>query len=61
MTRNQQGFIYAICFILFGLVMGGLWLLLTGINDSFGAGVAVGMFIGIGLIGLASRNVRETP
>ncbi|PYE88766.1 hypothetical protein [Phyllobacterium leguminum] len=61
MTRNQQGFIYAICFVLFGLVMGGIHWLLTGINGDFGMGVGVGFFVGIGLLFLASRNVRETP
>lgn len=61
MTRNQQGFIYAVCFILFGLIMGALWLLLTGISEDFGMGVAAGAFIGVGIFALASRTVREAP
>lgn len=61
MTRNQQGFLAAIALILFGLVMGGIHLLITGISTEFGAGIVVGMAVGMGLLGLASRNVRETP
>lgn len=61
MTRNQTGLIYAVCLIVFGVAMGCIHFLITGINDDFGTGIVVGMLVGMGLIGLASRNVRETP
>lgn len=60
MDRNRAGILYGICFILLALVMGGLHLLLTGFGPQFGAGVTVGLFIGIGLTALASRQVRES-
>lgn len=56
--RNRVGILYAICFILFSLAMGGIWWLLTGISEDFGMGVAVGLLLGGGLMGLASRRVR---
>lgn len=61
MTRNQMGFIYAACLILMGLAFAGITYLIIGINDHFGFGVTVGLLLGIGLAGLASRNVREAP
>lgn len=61
MTRNQMGFIYAACFILMGLFMFGLHWLITGISDDFGTGIVIGMALGMGLLGLASRRVREAP
>jgi hypothetical protein len=57
--RNRAGILYGICFILFSLVMGGLHWLITGINDDFGMGIVVGLLLGVGLAGLASRRVRE--
>lgn len=60
MTRNQAGFLYAAAFILAAIMMGGVHWLLTGINADFGMGVAVGIALGMGIIGLASRRVRES-
>lgn len=60
MTRNRAGFLYAVCLIAFGLAMGAWHWLLTGITKDFGAGVAVGAFIGAGVIFLASRKARES-
>lgn len=59
MTRNQAGILYGVAFVAFAIVMAGLHWLLTGINDDFGVGVAVGLFLGIGAMALASRRVRE--
>lgn len=56
--RNRVGILYAICFILFSLAMGGIWWLLTGISDDFGIGFVVGAALMLGLMGLASRRVR---
>ena len=41
--------------------MAGLWWLVSGINDDFGAGVVVGILIGAGGVFLASRQARDTP
>ncbi|SOC40104.1 hypothetical protein SAMN05892877_1075 [Rhizobium subbaraonis] len=61
MTRNQQGFLAAIALILFGIVMGVIHFLISGVSEQFGAGVVVGLLIGFGLLFLASRQARETP
>jgi len=57
-SRNRVGILYAICFILFSLVMGGIWWLMTGISEDFGMGFVVGALLAVGLFALASRRVR---
>lgn len=59
MTRNRAGILYGIAFIAFSVIMAGMHWLLTGINADFGGGVAVGLGVGIGLMALLSRRVRE--
>lgn len=58
--RNRMGILYAVCFILFAVVMTGLHWLMTGINADFGTGVAVGVALGMGVLALASKRVRES-
>lgn len=59
MTKNRAGILYGIAFIAFAVIMTGFHLLLTGFNTDFGAGVAIGLFLGYGLMALCSRRVRE--
>ncbi len=59
MTKNRAGIFYGIAFIAFAVIMTGFHLLLTGFNEDFGAGVAIGLFLGFGLLSLCSRRVRE--
>jgi hypothetical protein len=56
MSRNM---LYAICLLLFGLVMAGWHLLLTGISPDFGAGCVVGMLVTMGCLAIIFRSVRE--
>lgn len=60
MDRNRAGMLYGAAFVLASLMMGGLYWLLTGINDDYGLGVATGFFLGAGLFFLASRSARES-
>ena len=61
MDRNTSGIVTAIAFIIFATGMGGLNLLMTGFSEQFGYGVGVGIVLGMGLLGLASRQVRDAP
>lgn len=59
MTRNRAGILYGICFVLFSAIMTAWHWVLTGINEQFGAGAALGLILGIGIMALLSRRVRE--
>lgn len=60
MNRNILGFLYATAFIITAAAMFGLHWLMTGISKDFGMGISVGLFLGIGIVALASRQVRES-
>jgi len=59
MSKNMQAILYAICFLLMGLFLAGMRWLFTGINEDFGVGVGVGIFIGSAILLFASREVRK--
>ncbi|MCJ2011796.1 hypothetical protein [Methylobacterium sp. J-076] len=61
MSRPNQALFASVAITVFGLGMAGLHYLTTGFGEEFGAGVAVGGLIGMGLTFLASRQARETP
>ncbi|TIX84914.1 MAG: hypothetical protein E5V27_04625 [Mesorhizobium sp.] len=60
MTRNVLGFLYAAAFLIMAAAMFGMHWLMTGISKDFGMGISVGLFLGIGIVALASRQVRES-
>ncbi|MER9159087.1 hypothetical protein [Mesorhizobium sp. M0778] len=60
MDRNIRGFLYAAAFIMLAAAMFGVHWLMTGISKDFGIGMTVGLFLGIGIVALASRQVRES-
>lgn len=60
MDRNIRGLLYAAAFILMSATMFGLHWLMTGIDKNFGIGIGVGVLLGAGVIGLASKSVRES-
>lgn len=59
MDRNRAGILYGICFIAFSVIMTAWHWVLTGINEQFGTGAAIGLILGIGIMALLSRKVRE--
>ncbi|MER8831526.1 hypothetical protein [Mesorhizobium sp. M0909] len=59
MSKSFRGFLIATAFILMSVTMFGLHWLMTGIDKNFGLGVAVGVLLGAGVIGFASKGVRE--
>lgn len=59
--KARASILYAFAAIAWAIVMTGLHWLLTGISVDFGTGVAVGMFLMFGLIGVVSKTVRELP
>ncbi|MER9755402.1 hypothetical protein NKJ46_18430 [Mesorhizobium sp. M0166] len=60
MDRNIRGFLYAAAFIVAAVAMFGVHWLMTGISKDFGMGITVGLFLGIGIVALASKQVRES-
>lgn len=59
-TKEPLGpFWAALALILLGLVLGGWHLLLTGIDENFGIGVAVGAILAFGMIFLLSKTARN--
>ncbi|MER8689373.1 hypothetical protein [Mesorhizobium sp. M1136] len=60
MDRNVRGFLYAAAFITLAAALFGVHWLMTGISKDFGIGMTVGLFLGIGIVALASRQVRES-
>lgn len=61
MTPARQAWLASICIVLFALVMGGLHYLMTGFDEQFGSGIAIGLMLGGGLVFLASRQARNAP
>lgn len=59
--RKRASILYAICLVLFGIVMAGWHFLLVGISRDFGAGVFVGALISAGCLGIIFKSVRELP
>lgn len=59
--RKRASILYGIASIAFAVVMTGVHWLLTGINEQFGYGVGVGLFLAFGLLGILSKTVREIP
>lgn len=49
----------ALALILLGLVLGGWHWLVRGVNEDFGAGVAVGGMLAFGMIFLLSKTARN--
>lgn len=58
-TRSQVLFFQALALVLLGLFMTGLYLLMTGFSEEFGLGLASGLVLGIGMVALLSKTVRE--
>lgn len=59
MSKNAAAILYGICFLALGAVMAFMHWLITGIDQNFGIGVAVGLFLGYGFLTLGSKAVRE--
>lgn len=60
-VRKRANILYGIAAIAWAVVMTGFHWLLTGIDAQFGFGVAVGLFLAFGLLGILSKTVREIP
>ncbi|MGN6772618.1 MAG: hypothetical protein ACTHJQ_22630 [Rhizobiaceae bacterium] len=59
--RKRASILYGVASLAFAIVMTGVHWFLTGINDQFGYGFAVGLFFAFGLLGILSKTVREIP
>lgn len=59
--RKRASILYGIAAIAWAVIMTGFHWLLTGIDQQFGFGVVVGLFLAFGLLGILSKTVREIP
>ncbi len=59
MIQDRKNLLIAICFILYGVIMSGLWLFLKRMGLDYIFGFGSGFLLAIGCFALISRDFRN--